>query len=313
MAAKLPVAWPVRGRYVVAVSGGRDSMALLDLLARVAGEHHYELVVAHFDHGLRADSGEDRALVEKVAKSLGLPVASEVAALSSASEAAARTTRYDFLERMREKHEAVAVMTAHHQDDLIETSLLNLARGTGRHGLAPMQGQQPLRPLLAVSRNQLAAYAAARQLQWREDTTNEDRSNPRNFLRHELLAGVSPAWRKQYLAVIDQMAAVNEKTDSELVTLLKKCPAAIKKTEDSSEVSGLAVPAELIHDGSLEELAELIVAIAHCLSPGIELEHRLVQELALFAKTGQPGRVRPLRAGLELQTTREGCVIWYTR
>src|SRR5258708_4792170 len=133
------VKWPAAGKYLLAVSGGGDSMALLDLMAGASGERGYELVVAHFDHGLRPNSAADRHIG---------------------------------LEQPRAARLAAAVVTAHHLDDLIETSLLNLARGSGRRGLAPMQRGPLLRPLLGVTRDQLRDYAAAHNLRWHEDPTN---------------------------------------------------------------------------------------------------------------------------------------------
>src|SRR5437868_6802867 len=156
------VNWPPKGKYVLAVSGGADSMALLDLMATAAGEHGYELVVGHFDHGLRPDSSADRRFVQGEAARHGLDFIYHEAHLRRASEAAARDARYAWLEQGRAKSGAASIVIAHHQDDLIETSLLNLARGIGRRGLAPMQKSAPLRPLLQLSRAQLRSYAEHR-------------------------------------------------------------------------------------------------------------------------------------------------------
>ena len=139
------------GVYVVAVSGGVDSMVLLDLLRR---QKDLKLVVAHLDHGIRSDSDLDRQLVQQVASKHGLAFVYNTAQLGpGASEALARKARYNFLRRVQLATNATAIVTAHHQDDLIETAILNLLRGTGRKGLSSLGDDKHLRrPLLHVSK-----------------------------------------------------------------------------------------------------------------------------------------------------------------
>jgi tRNA(Ile)-lysidine synthase len=285
------IQWPQPGRYIVAVSGGSDSVALLDLLA---GRPEYDLVVAHFDHGLRPDSAQDAALVQELAGAHGLPVVVEHGRLKRGSEAAARSARHAFLEQVRLKYEALAVVTAHHQDDLIETSLLNLARGTGRQGLAPMQNGSIARPLLGVSRQQLRDYATRHGLQWHEDSTNQDRANPRNFVRHELLSRADDDWRGRYLALITQLASLNDTIEAHLGVV-----------SGGEKATDYQLPRDLVRALSLAELSELIVSLARRLVPGLELDARLVAEVALFAKTGRPGTRRPLRQAVWVVVNRD--------
>jgi tRNA(Ile)-lysidine synthase len=275
---------------VVAVSGGCDSMTLLDVLAHQAGRRGYDLVAAHYDHGLRPESAADRQLVEAAAHRYGLSCVVGEGALRRASEAEARRARWNFLEQVRRDQKAAGVITAHHQDDLIETSLLNLARGTGRRGLAPMQAG-PVRPLLGVGRSEIIAYARTQDVLWREDSTNEDRSNPRNFLRHELLPLAHDAWSQRYSYLIDQVGTLNQEIDDTIEKMGVKCEKFAKKAD---------LPRNLILNLSLDEIAEVMYYLVNRMAPGFELERRLLQELALFAKTGRPGRRRPLRGGLEL-------------
>src|SRR5688572_27728765 len=124
------------GKYIVAVSGGVDSMVLLHLLSQ---HSQSELIVAHFDHGIRPDSAEDRKLVEKTAKKYGLEFVYREGELGpGASEAEAREARYGFLQIIKVKHNAKAIVTAHHQDDMLETAIINMLRGTGRKGLSSL-------------------------------------------------------------------------------------------------------------------------------------------------------------------------------
>src|SRR5262249_18822874 len=153
---------------VVAVSGGVDSMTLLDVLAK---QPDLRLVVAHFDHGIRADSEQDRQLVQAAAERYGLPFVFDMGHLGPAtSEAKARRARYDFLRRVQRSSGARAVVTAHHQDDVLETAMLNLLRGTGRRGLTSLNSRPGLeRPLLDTPKWKIKDHALSARLNWRED------------------------------------------------------------------------------------------------------------------------------------------------
>lgn len=204
---------------MLAVSGGVDSMVLLDLLRRTPG---VRLIVAHFDHGIRSDSARDRQLVQRKSHQYGLRFVTETAQLGpNASEMQARTARYAFLERIREREGAVAIITAHHQDDVLETMLLALIRGTGRKGLSSLQSTQArVRPLLAHTKNELKAYAATHQLAWREDSTNTDLKYLRNYVRKTFMQKMDGTMRKQLLEIYERMVAVNDDIDVELDALL---------------------------------------------------------------------------------------------
>lgn len=169
-------------RYVVAVSGGIDSVVLLDMLA---GLPELKLVVAHFDHGIREDSIEDALFVEALAQKYGLPFESTREELGeTASEELARTRRYAFLKDVMSKHNA-RLATAHHGDDIIETIAINHTRGTGWRGLAVLDSEI-LRPLLHVSKSTITDYAVEKGLEWREDSTNASDAYLRNQLRKKL-------------------------------------------------------------------------------------------------------------------------------
>ena len=266
-------------------------MVLLDLMADAAPLRQYELIIAHFDHGLRSGSSADRQFVQGAAKRYNLPFEYHEANLGQASEAAARSARYRWL-TARAAHLSAAIVTAHHQDDLIETSLLNLARGSGRRGLAPMRSSGVIRPLLELTRRDLRDYAAAHNLPWREDPTNADLANPRNYLRHRLLTGASPEWRRRYQAQLSELARLNPKIDQSLTRLLDR---------HRFSQNSYAFPYALIRGLSLTELEELIVCAARALRPNVEPGRRTIQELALFAKTAAPRRFRPLRSGILLK------------
>ena len=168
-------------KYIVAVSGGVDSMVLLDMMVRSqAGE----LIVAHFDHGIRPDSHHDASFVRSVAGQHGLLFETRREELGpKASEALARERRYAFLRHLAKKHDA-QIVTAHHLDDLVETVAINLTRGTGWRGLAALDSGVA-RPLIDMEKATLLDYAQKRNITWREDSTNASDAYLRNRLRRK--------------------------------------------------------------------------------------------------------------------------------
>lgn len=212
------------GLYVVAVSGGVDSMVLLDVLAmdprRAAGR--LQLIVAHYDHGIRPDSGLDRKLVAQAAKRYGLRFVYDEGHLGAgASEATARKARYGFLNTLRQAAGADAIVTAHHQDDVLETALINLMRGTHRRGLSSLVSTADVvRPLLSVPKQELYAYASENGITWREDSTNADTRYLRNRIRHDIVPRMSAAQRQNLLALLERSQQTNVAVDDLLEHVL---------------------------------------------------------------------------------------------
>jgi tRNA(Ile)-lysidine synthase len=177
-------------RAVVAVSGGGDSVALLDLLAGTAEFHRLELLVAHVDHGIHPDSGMVAERVEQLARSHHLRcITTHLGLGPSATETEAREARYAWLDEVREREGAEYIITAHHADDQVETVLLRLLHGSGPAGLAAMAARRgPLvRPLLAFSRQEIAGYLGERRLSFWDDPANRDPRHLRSWIRSDLL------------------------------------------------------------------------------------------------------------------------------
>jgi tRNA(Ile)-lysidine synthase len=187
---------------LLAVSGGPDSVALLRAaVPHAAGGPGARLVVAHFNHHLRgAESNADQEFVVRLCDALGVqcqvgrtrPGASITGA--DRAEAAARTVRYDFLQRTAEQLGVRYIATAHTADDQAETILHHILRGTGLAGLAGIRPVRPLgpnvtllRPMLDIAREDVMAYLAGVEQPYRDDSSNRDPSFTRNRIRHELL------------------------------------------------------------------------------------------------------------------------------
>ena len=208
------------GKYVVAVSGGVDSIALLNMLSK---QNDIDLIVAHFDHGIRKDSTKDRVFVQALAKKYGLPFEFAEGNLgSTTSEAVARQVRYAFLHSVKDKFGAQAIVTAHHQDDLIETAIINLLRGTGRKGLTALSSRDDVvRPLLHVPKVEILEYAKEHGLKWHEDITNQETKYLRNYVRHEILPKFSDKQKQHLMDIVEKQKTLNTNLD-ELLQLKDK-------------------------------------------------------------------------------------------
>ena len=188
------------GRALVAVSGGPDSVALLDLLVQARDTHGLDLVVAHADHGIHPESAHVATRVARLAEQYGLPVEIGRLALGhDAGETEARAARYAWLEEARARVGASIIFTAHHADDQVETVLMRVLAGSGPAGLAGMAPTSgPLvRPLLWARRSELPRYLEERGLEAWLDPANTDPRHLRSWIRTELL----PALRRRSPAV----------------------------------------------------------------------------------------------------------------
>ncbi|MDQ5886236.1 MAG: tRNA(Ile)-lysidine synthase [Patescibacteria group bacterium] len=219
------------GKYVLAISGGVDSVSLLHILQNLNERDNstgkYSFTVAHFDHGIREDSAYDRRLVAKLAQQYRLPFVYQNGNLGAgASEELARNARYDFLKDVQKTVKADAIVTAHHQDDVIETAVFNLLRGTGRKGMSSLADKPHVRrPLLHVNKVDIQAYAKEQGLVWHEDSTNSDTTITRNYIRNVLLPRIGPQGRAALLDAINHIKVLNKAIDDDLLVYLHAQPS----------------------------------------------------------------------------------------
>lgn len=205
--------------YIVAVSGGVDSVALLDMLVRVP---NLRLIVAHFNHGIRPDADEDEELARSLASKYSLPYESQRAELGrNASEEVARRARYVFLRNVAQRYDA-QIVTAHHADDILETIILNISRGTGWRGLASLRNTSEIaRPLLAYRKQQLQEYAKSRNLQWREDSTNRETKYLRNAIRHTIIPKLGKQTEEILLELYRRQIDIRQELEEATESLLE--------------------------------------------------------------------------------------------
>jgi len=196
------------GEALVAVSGGADSVVLLHLLHGLAGGLGLKLVVAHADHGISSDSRTVGQSVSLLATKLGLPFeTTELRLGPNATETDARRARYAWLRELQERRRAKYIVTAHHEDDQVETVILRALRGSAPSGLAGIRAKSRgglVRPLLPFSRGALADYAQARGLPVHDDPANADPRHLRSWVRTTLLPllqeRLGPRLRRDLLA-----------------------------------------------------------------------------------------------------------------
>lgn len=282
-----------RARYLLAVSGGRDSMVLLDAFARFRDD---TVAVATFDHGTgpAAEKAARFVELEGARRSVAVVSGRRVNAPDS-GEAEWRAARWEFLTGWAKELSAV-VVTAHTRDDQLETVVMRVLRdprNTSARGLAAMYSRSAVaRPLLDVSRVDVAACAAAQCVRFLDDPSNLDRKHLRNRVRLDLL----PALERAHPGFSDEMVAV-----SRSAAAWRESVERVVDTLGARLLPPLVVPAGALADLPTEALAILWPAIAA--RAGVALDWRGTERLVAFTKNGCPGGKIPLSGGAEVGRT----------
>ena len=276
-------------RVFVALSGGADSVCLLDCFCSKAKEYEISLSAVHVEHGIRGEESlRDMHFCEELCKSFDIPLKiykRDIPALAKKEkiglEEAARKARYEIFLSLLKGGEADLVATAHHADDVAETILFRLARGTSPSGMRPIASFGGIvRPFLSVDRSQISAYLKARGLPYVEDSTNSDESYTRNYIRRTVL----PAFEK-----------INENAEIHLLQFADLC------ARDDEYLSRLAKK-EIIYFGK-DRLVPVSLpdplffrACLLCLDAEKDYTSALFQEISKL-KTLQSGKKISLRHG----------------
>ncbi len=252
---------PPQATWLVACSGGQDSVVLAELCARQPG---MRFALAHVNYHLRgAEADGDASFVAALAARLGVPCHTKSAPIERKAgvQATARRLRYAFFDAVCRQHGYYGTLVAQHLQDQAETVLLRLLRGTGLKGLRAMSGwdaeRRIGRPLLAVPKAEITAYAQQHQLAWREDASNQADAYLRNRLRHHLLPvldRLQPLWQQNLLATARQASQAWE---------------ALAPAQTSAE----AWAAQLTLDAAANSFAQAEALVAAY--PGLHFEHAL--------------------------------------
>lgn len=180
-----------QGRYYVAISGGLDSTVLLHIMRELRQQYGFELTALHVNHQLHEQSAQWENYCKTLCNALAIPIQTTRLNLPSSSEVAARDARYQWFSE--QVMPGSVLMTAHHRQDRAETFLFNLMRGSGSSGLSslrairPFYGSRLVRPLLAMSREEVKQYAIEHQLEWVEDPSNQGTAYSRSQIRQNIL------------------------------------------------------------------------------------------------------------------------------
>lgn len=225
------------GKLLLAVSGGVDSVVLLDALALLANKLRFTLYIAHFNHKLRGFSSDvDEVLVRNTSKEYNLHFYSSSGNVKQYSsknslsiEHAARILRYNFFERTARNINVDIVATAHTEDDLVETFFINLLRGSGLTGLSSMPSKRKfvknvslVRPFLQFSKQNLYEYAKIRKLKWNEDETNSLLNYTRNKIRHDLIPKLINEYNPSVIDVISRTTELIQGADEVIKDIVAK-------------------------------------------------------------------------------------------
>ncbi|RQD75602.1 MAG: tRNA lysidine(34) synthetase TilS [Halanaerobium sp. MSAO_Bac5] len=197
-------------KVLLAVSGGADSLTMLDLFFRLKDDFAVDIALIHLDHQFRKESAQEAAFVEQKAEELGIDFYTKKVNLPEiinqeniSAEAAARRERFDFFREIYFKYNFDLLALAHHQDDQAETVLLNLFRGSGLRGLSgiekslKLKGLKVIHPLLDFSKKEILKYCQDNNLKPRYDSSNKENIYSRNIIRNKILpiieAEINPA------------------------------------------------------------------------------------------------------------------------
>jgi tRNA(Ile)-lysidine synthase len=331
-------------RVLIGVSGGPDSLCLLEVLHRLAARHRLELHVAHLNHGLRPEAGADADFVRAEAERRGCGFIAETVDVQAAArtkkqslETAARGLRYDFLKRAAQHAGASLVAVAHTADDQAETMLMRLLRGTGLRGLRGMlpkrvmsewvigswdaaDGQLPItiyplpvyviRPLLHIPRSDILAYCAEHNLNPRVDSSNSDVRYLRNRVRHELLPTME-AYNPKLRVILARMA---EAAAGDYEIWLGAVQGLWKETarpSESGDGDARFDRQRWLALGQAQQRALLRAAVAHLAGDWDEIDFEPIDAAAAFSRQAAPGRSCQVAAGLVLKVEAEDVTLAY--
>lgn len=292
-------------KVLVAVSGGVDSIALLDVLLRLRDNFKLGLHVAHLNHMFRGQqSMEDAFFVDNICRSLALPVVyasadvPEAASQGGSAQEAARQVRYEYLRRLARIYRCNKIALGHHMDDQAETVLHNLLRGSGMVGLAgmlPAHGKI-IRPLLAVEKGEIEEYCRRRKLNWREDPSNKKCIYRRNKIRNRLIPELQAEYNSQLVPILSQTADILQGENEFLGIEAKRCLQEICRWHNEEAVIELAGLKKL-HPAMCRRLLRLVAQRVN----GQTLAFNHVEMIAEFVNQHQTGKKLELPRRLVVQ------------
>jgi tRNA(Ile)-lysidine synthase len=284
------------GRVVLAISGGLDSMVLLDAVSLSLSAPKSSVLVATFDHGTGSHASRAAKMVARKSAQLGFRCIIGNAERLGTKESEWRDERWRFL-RSTAKDFGAPVLTAHTLDDQIETVFMRILRDAGPRGLAGLYAESDIvRPFLSLRRGDLETYADARHIQHVEDPTNKSRAYLRNRVRHDLLPALTrarPGFPASLLSIARLAAAWREEMEE-----------TVSQIDVAVEPEGsIRVARGDLAGYDAESLRTLWPAIAARV--GVIMDRRGTHRLAEFTMKGHTGGSIQLSGGIEVRMFRD--------
>lgn len=231
---------------VVGVSGGPDSITLLDILIKLQKRIKFDIVVAHINHMIRSDADEDQRYVEKYCKNNNITFYVKQAKVEEiaknqkiGTEEAGRNLRYEFFDEILEKTKSNKIATAHTKNDNVETVLMNIIRGSGTKGLKGIEiirDNKYIRPLLEISRTEIEEYCEKNNLEPRIDSSNMENIYTRNKIRNLLIPYIQKEFNPNIIETIDRLSSISKEENKYFEDITKKAYEEILVEETKNEV-----------------------------------------------------------------------------
>lgn len=203
---------------VSAVSGGSDSVFMLEMLSAIKDDYDLKIIVSHVNHGLRgAEAQRDEDFVKKLAEKNGLiyevehiDMAGYAKEHSLTCEEAGRKLRYLFFEEIKEKYKADKVAIAHNKNDVAETTFLNIFRGTGLDGLEsiPLRRDFYIRPILCFEKSEILDFLKENNIHYVDDSTNFTNDYKRNVIRNEIIPFIKKNFNENIVSSMSRLASI---------------------------------------------------------------------------------------------------------
>jgi tRNA(Ile)-lysidine synthase len=288
---------------LVAVSGGPDSMALLNLFAAAAPVLHCRLGVAHCNFTLRGEASDgDEAFVREACQALGLEchvrrfdTVAVSAVWKKSIEETARLLRYEFFDELCREKGFTRIATGHHAGDNAETVLFNLFRGTAASGLRGIRARHGkiIRPLLPFTRREIVAYLEEKKIGWRVDHTNEEVEHDRNFIRNRVIPVIEERFASKLMPSLQRLS----EQAGELEAFVELHISRLLEAQPGLDIAG-----GKLHVGAMRQLS--MFERKEILKRALQLRGLPVDSQALSRITGlldlQAGRSVPAGAGVEV-------------
>lgn len=222
-------------KLVLGVSGGPDSICMLDVLNRIKNDNNvnikFDMVVAHVNHMIRAEAGEDEKFVKDFCEKIGVPFYSKSIDVQKVAnnnkigtEEAGRNARYDFFDEVLAKTNSNKIAIAHNKNDKVETMIMNILRGsgtTGLKGIEPIKNNKYIRPLIECERSEIEEYCAQNNIEPRIDRTNFENIYTRNKIRNVVIPYIKKEFNPNIIKTMDRLSELVKEEDEYLENTVK--------------------------------------------------------------------------------------------